>query len=67
MWGILILKPNIELIEKMEMNVDLAKKICPLPIDHTLQNFLTISLLFLSLAFKDSTFEFELMKKQNLP
>jgi hypothetical protein len=42
-------------------------KIYPLPINHTLQSFLTISLLLPSLAFQDSTLELEFMTKQRFP
>jgi hypothetical protein len=36
MWGILILKPSMELVRKIEMNVVVAKMIYPLCVNHTL-------------------------------
>ncbi len=67
MWGTLILKASTKLVKKMEMNVVLVKKICPLVVDHVLQSFFTTSLLLLSLIFEDSTLELEFTKNHNLP
>ncbi len=62
MWGMPILKSTIKLVRKTIINVILAK-ICPLLVDHKLQSSLTTNLLLPSLAFEDSTFELEFMKK----
>ncbi len=59
-----MLKPSMKLVKKMEMNVILAKKICPLLVNHMLQSFLTTNLLLPNLAFEDSTFEFKFMKNE---
>jgi hypothetical protein len=47
---ILLLKASTKLGWKME------RLLCPLPVNNSFQNFLTTSLLLLSLTFQDSTF-----------
>jgi hypothetical protein len=66
MWGILILKPSIELVRKTKINVILAK-IYPLPLKSQTSKLLTTNLLLPSFVFEDSTLELEFMKKHKFP